>query len=296
VTVSSPPDSSRCPVCSSRNLATLYPDTLGEKLPAFGYSFTPLHGMTYEILRCRDCTHAFSACPRTDIWEGYEDVVDPSYLERQDERQLTFPQVVDELARHSPRGRLLDVGCATGDFVEIAGKRYRAEGLEPSQWAADIARGRGLVVHSRQLGDLPGDPAYDLITLWGVIEHFESPRVEVGHIRRLLNPGGLVAVWTGDRCSWLARLMGRKWWYIQGQHLHLFSRRSLDLLFAQAGFGQVSHTLYPFTTTFHHLSRSLDKYRVMGPLGRIVLDNRFLAGTRIRLRLPTEMFAIFRKE
>ena len=294
--MSGPSESPPCPVCSSRNLVTLYPDTLGENLPAFGYRFSPEHGLTYEILRCRDCTHAFSACPRTDIWKGYEDVGDPSYLDRTEERQLTFPQVVDELARFQPGGRLLDVGCATGDFVEIAGKRYRAEGLEPSQWAADIARGRGLVVHSLRLGDLAEDPGYDVITLWGVIEHFESPREELRHIRQLLNPGGIVAVWTGDRCSWLARLLGRKWWYMQGQHLHFFSRRSLDLLFAGMGFRQVHHTTYPFTTTFHLLSRSMDKYRVMGPLGRILLDNRFLAGTRIRLRLPTEMFAIFRKD
>jgi SAM-dependent methyltransferase len=290
-----PTDSVQCPVCSSRNLHILYPDTLGKDLPAFNYQFTPDHGRTYEILRCGDCTHAFSVPPRKDMWQNYEDVVDPAYLERQVERQLTFPQVLEKIVSYLPTGRLLDIGCATGDFVEVAKRKYHAEGLEPSKWAADIARKRGFTIHSLRLSEIPSEPGYDIITLWGVIEHFESPKEECGHIYRLLKPGGLVALWTGDRCSWLARLLGRKWWYMQGQHMQFFSRKSLFLLFSEMGFEPLDLSIYPFTTNFHLLTRSMGKYRMMGSFARIFLDNRYMAGKKIRLLLPTEMFAIFRK-
>jgi SAM-dependent methyltransferase len=291
-----PSNSVRCPVCSSRNLSTLYPDTLGQDLPAFNYQFTPDHGRTYEILRCGDCTHAFSVPPRKDMWQNYEDVVDPAYLERSEERQLTFPQVLRVLAQCLPMGRLLDIGCATGDFLEVASRNYQVEGLEPSQWSADIARRRGFIIHNSRLGELPSDPGYDIVTLWGVIEHFDSLKEDCSNIHRILKPGGLVAVWTGDRCSWLARLFGRKWWWIQGQHMQFFSRKSLLTLFSELGFEPVYLSTYPFTTNFHLLTRSMGKYKIMGSLARIFLDNRYMARTIIRLPLPSEIFAIFRKK
>jgi len=285
----------QCPVCSSRKLSTLYPDTLGNNLPAFGYAFTPDHGRTYEIHRCADCTHAFSVYPSKDLWENYEEVVDPSYLERQEERNLTFPQVLEALVQYLPAGRLLDVGCATGDFLKVAQRYYQVEGLEPSQYLADIARGRGFTVHSMKLGEIPSDPGYDILTLWGVIEHFESLKEECGHIHHVLKPGGLVALWTGDRCSWPARLLGRKWWHIQGQHMHFFSRRSIARLFSDLGFELVNSSNFPFTTNLKFISRSMAKYRIMGPVAKVLFDNRYVGGMVIPLHLPSEMFAIFRK-
>jgi SAM-dependent methyltransferase len=286
----------QCPVCSSRNLSTLYPDTLGDDLPSFGYAFTPDHGRTYEIHRCADCTHAFCVYPARDLWENYEDVVDPSYLERQEERYLTFPKVLKTLDRYLPDGsRLLDVGCATGDFLEVAKRCYRVEGLEPSHYLADVARGRGFTVHSMKLGEISANPGYDILTLWGVIEHFESLKEECGHIHHLLKPRGLVALWTGDRCSWPARLAGKKWWHIQGQHMHFFSRKSITRLFSDQGFDTVSLSNFPFTTNLRFISKSMAKYRIMGPVAKALFDNRYVGGVVVPLPLPSEMFAIFRK-
>lgn len=284
-----------CPVCGSGNLGELYPDTLGTDLPSFDYAFTPAHGRTYRIVRCRDCTHAFSVVPCRDLWKSYEIVVDSAYIERQRERVFTFAGIVDHLGRYLPEGKLLDVGCATGDFLDAARERYAVEGLELSGWSAEIARSRGFHVHRCRLQELPGEAMYDIITLWGVIEHFESPVEELREIRRLLKPGGLVALWTGDSASWLARLLGRKWWYIQGQHIQLFSRRSLMFLFAEAGFKLVNLTRYPLRTNLHFLSLSLGRYRFLGNLGKVILDNRYLAEVTVTLRLPGEMFVIFRK-
>jgi SAM-dependent methyltransferase len=284
-----------CPVCGSANLRDLYPDTLGKELPSFDYAFTPHHGKTYRILRCRDCTHAFGVVPHENLWKKYESVIDSAYIDRQEERYLTFSLVLDQLKRYLSSGRLLDVGCATGDFLQAAQGLYLAEGLELSQWSTDIARKRGFIVHNCRLQELSGDSVYDLITMWGVIEHLEMPREEVGQMYRLLKPGGLVALWTGDSASWIARLLGRKWWYIQGQHIQLFSQRSLNRLFTECGFELVSLTRYPFRTNFHFLSRSLGRYRFLGKISRYILDNRFLAEKKITLHLPGEMFAIFRK-
>ena len=170
------------------------------------------------------------------------------------------------------------------------------EGLELSEWSAKIAQDRGFTIHTCTLGEMQGREIYDVLTLWGVIEHFESPRIEAGHISRLIRPDGVVCIWTGDISSWIARLLGKKWWYIQGQHIQYFSRKSLCRLFEDSGFELVSIEKYPFTTNYRSLNKSLRRYSVINGISRRLFERRFFADRKINLSLPGEMYAIFRKK
>lgn len=285
-----------CPVCGSTSQITLYPDTLGSELPSFDYAFSPAHNRTFRIVKCTSCTHAFSIVPHKSLWENYQSVVDDEYLQRQDERLMTAVDVIRILRRILPSGSLLDVGCATGDFLSVAQESYAVEGLELSDWSARIARERGLTIHTKTLGEMEGHGIYDVITLWGVIEHFEAPKDEAGNIARLLRPGGIVGLWTGDINSWVARLMGRKWWYIQGQHIQYFSKASLCRLFADQGFELVYLERYPYTTNFGSLSKSLRRYALIDGIVKHIFRTGFLKDKRIHLSLPGEMYAVFRKK
>lgn len=251
---------------------------------------------TYEVVRCNTCSHAFCILPADDIWKNYQSVVDAEYLSREDAHLLTAEKVVESMEKFIPSGKLLDVGCATGDFLAVAKSRYSVEGLELSQWSSDIAKKRGFTVHTCTLSELPKEEKYEVVTLFGVIEHFESPAVEIARISRLVRPGGYVFIWTGDIDSWLARVLGRKWWYIQGQHIQFFSRRSLDRVFSDAGFAPVACERYPFTTSLGSLSKSVFRYRILRPVARMLLDNRIARKRVITLRLPGEMLAVYRKD
>lgn len=285
-----------CPICGSRDQKVLYDDTLGDDLPAFDYAFSPAHNRTYRIVQCRTCSHAFSIVPHKDLWENYQSVIDNEYLKRQNERLMTSRNVVEILKRYAPRGKLLDVGCATGDFLTVAREVYDVEGLELSAWSAAIAKERGLTIHTCTMGEMQAEGVYDIVTLWGVIEHLESPKAEAANIGRLLKPGGIVALWTGDITSLPARILGKKWWYIQGQHIQYFSRQSLTRLFGDHGFELVSLERYPFTTDLRSLEKSLRRYRLISGISQKVLGHRAVADRRIRLALPGEMYAIFRKK
>jgi len=285
-----------CPVCGSMDQKLLYNDTLGDALPAFDYAFSPEHNRTYRIMRCQSCTHAFSIVPHKNLWENYQSVIDDEYLKRQDERLMTSLNVVNILRKNKSSGTLLDIGCATGDFLSIARNFYDVEGLELSDWSARIAQDSGFTIHTCTLSEMQGSGLYDIITLWGVIEHFESPRNEAGHISRLLRPGGVVCLWTGDINSWIAHILGRKWWYIQGQHIQYFSRKSLCRLFEDNDFELVSMEKYPFATNFRSLSKSLRRYSVVNNVFGHLFEQRFFADRKINLSLPGEMYAIFRKK
>lgn len=250
---------------------------------------------TYRFVHCRWCHHVYASPRPLDLWLGYVDVEDPSYLKRQRARLLTAGRVLNILKRHAPGGRLLDVGCATGDFLTVARTLYDVEGLELSRWAADLAEGRGLAVHRCRLDALKPTAPYGLITLWGVIEHFEDPAREVRRMHQFLEDDGLVCLWTGDVQGWPARLLRQHWWYVIGQHIQLFSRRSLRKLFLDAGFEEVWIGCYPYVTTPGSIARSLDRHRRVAALVNGFLRAPAVAQRSVALSIPGEMFAIFRK-
>jgi ubiquinone/menaquinone biosynthesis C-methylase UbiE len=286
----------KCPVCGSLNYKTIFEDSLGDNLPSFDYAFTPSHNQTYMIVKCLSCTHGFSIVPRNNFWKNYQITNDKDYLKRQNERLMTAQKVHNLLKKVSASGKLLDVGCATGDFLSVAQNDHDVEGLELSEWSASIARERGFKIHTCRLDELRSDSHYDVITLWGVIEHFESPRKEIQNISRLLKPGGIVCLWTGDFESWTARLLGKRWWYIQGQHIQFFSKKSLCQLFSDFNFDTLSIVRYPFTTDFRSLSKSLGRYKHLNRISHPILASRFLADKTIELSLPGEMCAFFKKK
>jgi SAM-dependent methyltransferase len=264
---------------------------------SFSYTFTPAHAKTFQVMQCDSCTHAFCAPIPSDIARHYKEVVDEEYLRHEGSRRASARALLSVLRRLGPAGRLLDVGCATGDFMLAAqAEGYSVEGIELSSWSSSIARERGLTIHREYLDAFaPKHPAeYDIVTLWGVIEHFADPRRELRNIAALLRPGGLLAIWTGDVASVTSRLLGRKWWYWQGQHIQYFTRKSLERLVVDAGLEPAAHKLYPFAASFDTISNSLRRYRsrdLLLPLLRPIFRLR----PTWYLRIPGEMFFVSRK-
>ncbi len=142
------------------------------------------------------------------------------------------------------RGRILDVGAATGFFLTLAQKAgWQVEGVELSRYAVEIGRRKGLSMHEGTLSDLVSPPeSFRAITMFDLIEHLLDPAREISLAHRLLEKGGVLVVNTPDAGSLWARLFGRRWHLIvPPEHLHYFSRKNLTLLLSQSGF-EVVHT------------------------------------------------------
>jgi 2-polyprenyl-3-methyl-5-hydroxy-6-metoxy-1,4-benzoquinol methylase len=282
----------KCPVCNSTDQKLLYPDTLGNNSPEFGHTFSQNHMRTYKIVKCLSCSHAFAILPDNKI--NYEDVIDPDYLKRNEAHLLTAQKVLQKLLTVKSSGVLLDVGCATGDFLSIAQDFYIVEGLELSKWSSDIAKQRCFKIHTCPLTELP-DKKFDIITLWAVIEHFENPQQEIKKIYNLLNPDGIICIWTGNIDSLPSKILGKKWWYIQGQHIQYFSQKSLHKLLSDNNFKQIMMDTYPFTTNLNSLSKSFYRYNLMKPITQYLLENKIMRDKIITLKIPGEMLAIYKK-
>lgn len=292
--------SEACPVCASEEHVELRKSEIDNPDKVlFTYTFSPDHGRTFRIVRCARCAHTFASPVPADIARNYVDTVDREYLLHGRSRRLAAVACLNVIQKYAPGGRLLDVGCATGDFLACAATAgYAAEGLEISRWAAQAAREQGATVHEEFLDSFASkrENQYDVVTLWGVIEHFANPAREVTHIGRLVKPGGIVALWTGGIDSVTSRVFGRKWWHWQGQHIQYFSHDSLRRLFEAKGFKHIRTYHYPFAMTYETLSNSLRRYPLMRPLLLALMWPLFALFPVLYWRIPGEMFFLARRE
>ncbi|HTL69723.1 MAG TPA: class I SAM-dependent methyltransferase [Candidatus Eisenbacteria bacterium] len=218
------------------------------------------YGVTGALWRCPAC--GFLECPEmSGVLAFYEALEDPAYEESRPARQIQERRLLEAVRRLRPNGRLLDVGAASGALVEqAAGLGYEAEGVEPSRWLREKAAARGLRVH---LGTLPHPDArgpFDVVTLVDVLEHIPRPIAVLEEIRRVLAPGGLVAVATPDASSVAARVFGRRWWHFRAGHVGYFNLRNLDLLFGRAGFRRVGWQRPSWYFGLDYLASRLKRY------------------------------------
>jgi SAM-dependent methyltransferase len=282
-----------CNLCGSERFETLFPDELGAELPLVDYDFRPETRKTFEIVRCTGCGLVFTN-PMPDLRTAYQDVVDPIYLASQEQRRQTARHALQGILKHVPAGgRLLDVGCNTGLFLDEAASSFRVEGVELSQWAAAEAAKRH-TVHTVPISELDLPASFDVVTLFGVIEHFDDPLRELQAMARVLKPGGLFVVYTGDVDAWLPRLLGKRWWWYQGMHLYYFSLKTLTRMLDKAGFDVVANTNHVVYFQLFSLAKSLNRYAV-GRLVSPALNWPFLKHRMVGLQLSGEMLVYSRR-
>jgi 2-polyprenyl-3-methyl-5-hydroxy-6-metoxy-1,4-benzoquinol methylase len=233
----------RCPLCDADRYRVRYDSTLTEAIdPQRHYTSTSREfGRFGRIVECRSCGIVYMN-PRPHhlaVQDAYGDVEDVRYVEEEEGRVATFSDSLSHVRRFAPSGRLLDVGCHVGTFIELAEDAgFEVAGVEPSRWAARRAEARvNGPVHVGVVEDAPlPEGAYDVVTMWDVIEHLPDPASTLRAVHSALRPGGVFAVTTMDVEALFPRVAGRFWpWYMQ-MHLVYFSRRTLGELLRSCGF------------------------------------------------------------
>jgi len=140
-------------------------------------------------------------------------------------------------------GRLLDVGCGRGYFLQVARQRgWDAVGLDvaPSTTREAAAVSGATVLQGTLRTRRPADmPAFDVLTLWDVLEHLVDPVGDLVGAGQWLRPGGLIIIQTQNANGVTAAWMRERWEQFVPYHLVHFSPRSLGLALRQAGFVQI---------------------------------------------------------
>jgi len=221
--------------------------------------FRPENGKS--LVQCQNCGLVYVS-PRPDANELYA-LYGETYFKNDDSGTVgyhnyladgqnirrTFSRRLDLLHEFIQPGqgrKLLDIGCATGFFIDEAAKRgWEVEGLDVSSFAVEYVKselGHSAYNTSVLDADFLAPGSYSLITMWDVIEHVPDPKAHAERVAELLHSGGHFALITPDVGSWVARLTGKRWigYKLSEEHVYYFSVQTLTRMLNDAGFDVVS--------------------------------------------------------
>jgi len=171
-----------------------------------------------------------------DLWEGLPAELEPPLLER----RLAFLR-----SEVGAGDRALDAGCGAGYFTAaLADAGAVAVGVDVAEAALARARARYPELDFRLVpidGLLPFDVgAFDLVWASEVIEHVADTARWLSEVRRVLAPGGRLLITTPSHGRLLLAVGGiERYSEPLGDHLHLYSKRSLVSLLEEFDFGSV---------------------------------------------------------
>ena len=227
-----------CPVCGSELHRTLFVKR------------------GFPIVRCETCRLVFSN-PQVDeslVVEEYRGGVSNDLWVDvlTSETQLAldrekFNAILDEIEPYRGGGKLLDIGCSIGLFLERARVRgWDGIGVEFSEKARNYAREKfGLEVIEQPLADSGVEPeSFDVVTLLSVLEHTTEPRRMLREIAAVLKPGGALYIIVPNVESLACRVLHERAATFDGRnHLVYFSGETLADALALEGYAT------EFTTT-----------------------------------------------
>jgi 2-polyprenyl-3-methyl-5-hydroxy-6-metoxy-1,4-benzoquinol methylase len=230
-----------CPVCAHPNL-----------LPALRVLDHSITKEPFQLVDCAACGLRFTNPRPTgatlDRYYQSENYISHSnrsatLLDRvyQRVRGYALKAKHSRVAYHQADGRLLDVGCGTGEFLAYCASRgYVVQGIEPSLCAREQAIANHSLSILPQLELLPAQEQFDVITLWHVLEHLPDPRTTFKRLFALMADGGLLAIAVPDRGSWDCAYYRTAWaaWDVPR---HLIHYREVDIqkLLREQGFDLV---------------------------------------------------------
>jgi len=158
------------------------------------------------------------------------------YLRLEQEHRLALLNArwrIDLIRKVKPSGKLLEIGCARGDFLRVAREWFDVYGVEPNPELADSAS-QIAPVHPDIIERTPWS-GFDVVASFHVIEHVDSPRSFVRAAAERLKPGGLLVIETPNINSLPFKLMRSRWRQFIPEHYFFFSPNTMSRLLSEHG-------------------------------------------------------------
>jgi 2-polyprenyl-3-methyl-5-hydroxy-6-metoxy-1,4-benzoquinol methylase len=157
---------------------------------------------------------------------------------------------------------LLDFGCGTGDFLEIAQKNsWNVSGIEPNEKARSIANKKtnDSVFDANHFFNLK-ENSFEVISLWHVLEHLPDLDAHIIQLKKLLQADGTLIIAVPNFKSYDANHYKEFWAaYDVPRHLWHFSKTAISKLMSKHNFEVVE--IHPMKFDAYYVSLLSEKYK-----------------------------------
>lgn len=250
-----------CPVCGS--------ETMDPYISGKDYFLT---GELFKIVKCRQCGFRFTN-PRPAAGELGKYYESTDYISHSDSRKGVFASVYQQvrlytlarkyamISKFQPKGEILDIGCATGQFLHYMESRgWKTTGIEPDEKTRARAISEyGLQVFPEAKLETFSKSAFDVITMWHVLEHISDLTSRMKQLKELLKAQGTLIIAVPNCEAWDAQKYGEFWaGYDLPRHLYHFAVSDVKLLLDNYGFTLVK--IVPMKFDAFYVSLLSEKY------------------------------------
>jgi 2-polyprenyl-3-methyl-5-hydroxy-6-metoxy-1,4-benzoquinol methylase len=199
------------------------------------------------IFRCNTCELTYTSNNYLNIdidKEGSKKFVDEYVAEEELYKEYFNGKIQTYIKDRKPK-LLLDIGCGAGIFLDCVNKLgWKSIGVDSSKAAIKYSKLKGLNVKLGKIEQLKLNPnSFDVITIFQTIEHLDNPLKIMQKVNKLLRPNGIFLLTTPNENSFMAKIMGKKWFgYRNIEHIFFYNQNSLKLMLIKAGFKEVNIT------------------------------------------------------
>lgn len=233
-----------CPVChSSADDASVFMDENIDTSQISRFSFASRkipEWMCHQLLRCNLCSLVYVPDPPSvdELAHAYHEAAYDSSDDANDAATSYFAAINTTLMRLSKRGAALEIGTGTGIFLEhlLNAGFKEVMGIEPSMEAIQAApKERQALIQNGIFREENYTPeSFDLICCFMTLEHVQNPMALTQSAYRLLRKGGAFVSVTHDYQSLVNRILGKRSPIIDIEHMQLFSKKSIKIMFEVA--------------------------------------------------------------
>lgn len=213
-----------CPVCKEDNCIAIF-----EK-----------EGGVY--VKCLACEMVYINPVFTDsaITHYYQSnhSIQSQIVENSDEFYVNlYNQGLDSIEKISPKGTILDIGCSSGVFLDVAKKRaWQTHGVELNEKEFEFAKKKGHHVHNALLETLDLKTTFDAITMWDVFEHIKDGEFYLSMMSKLLKKNGVIFLQIPSSDSLAAKILQEKCNMFDGlEHVNIYGVKTITKLAEECG-------------------------------------------------------------
>jgi len=227
----------------------------------------------FTIVKCNKCGFIF-VNPRPDVHEIGKYYKSEDYISHSNTkkglvntiyhiiRKRSHRKKFDLISSYKQSGNLLDIGCATGEFLNYVKKNgWDTIGIEPDLSAREFATATyNLNVHPEDFLNQLNSGTIDIITMWHVLEHVHGLKERMEQLQRLLVKNGVAFIAVPNVGSFDTKYYGEFWaGYDLPRHIYHFTQETIIRLFE--GYNFQLEKIVPMKYDAYYISMLSEKYK-----------------------------------